>query len=122
VFTTNLAYFYDDIVADHFQIKIVLPEGVQDVKVNNPVEMDDETFYNSHQYLDMKEGRTVLELSRRNVHPTFHNQEISISYQLPFYNMVWKPTLLMIYAFFLFVFVSVYIRDPRFGSQATVDM
>ena len=44
VFTTNLAYSFDKIVAEDFSIKIVLPAGASDIKVKSPVKMDSETF------------------------------------------------------------------------------
>jgi oligosaccharyltransferase complex subunit alpha (ribophorin I) len=75
VFTINSAHSYEDIVADKFEMKIILPEGASEIKINLPYEMDLKERTSWH-YLDMRSGRPELVLTRSNVHEEFHNQEI----------------------------------------------
>ena len=104
VFTTQLSHQFEGITAEDFTLKIILPEGASNIHVNLPFEMET-TTRNVYRYLDMRGGRTEIELRAKNIHRQYHNKDITITYRLTALDLWFKPFLVIFYTFAVFLFL-----------------
>ncbi len=107
VFTTPLAYHFEGVHADDFEIRIVLPEGATDIRVNVPIEMEHSTEKGYH-FLDMRGGRTEVILTKQNLHPNIHTQDVTVTYRLSETDLLVKPLILVAYALVFYLLVGIY--------------
>jgi hypothetical protein len=79
----------------------------------------EKTTRNIYSYLDMRGGRTEIELKAKNIHKQYHNQDITISYRLTSLDLWFKPFLLIFYTFSIMIFMLVLFRQG--GSKVKND-
>lgn len=101
-------HIFDNMVIDQATIKIVLPEGASNFRVNKPYDMNrekDEVYYS---YLDTV-GRPVVVLSKKNL-IEWHIQPIELKYSYkPFY-LLQEPLLIVGSIFGLCILVMALVR------------
>jgi len=90
-------------------VRIILPEGARDIKVNLPFTVDSQSTTDKHYtYLDTT-GRPVVVLSRKNT-VILHNQFIEVTYSFSQLQMLKEPLLLTGTFFLLLLAVIIYVR------------
>ncbi|KAJ6336462.1 hypothetical protein OIU78_012957 [Salix suchowensis] len=96
-----------DLVIDYLIVKVVLPEGSNDILISTPfpVKQGQETKIS---HLDFV-GRPVVSLEKTNVVPE-HNQNFQVYYKFNSLSMLREPFILISGFFFLFVAFIVYIH------------
>ena len=107
--TFTVSHPYDEIVAEDFTLKIVLPEGASEVKLDLPFEVDSVHNESTYRYLDM-EGSKVLVIKKRNVIEKYHNLEVTVTYKLTSYYMYFKPSLLALYGLWIVAFSTLFYK------------
>ncbi|XP_010539780.1 PREDICTED: dolichyl-diphosphooligosaccharide--protein glycosyltransferase subunit 1A-like [Tarenaya hassleriana] len=100
-----------EIVIEKLVMKVVLPEGSEDLSVSTPfpVKQSEETKYS---HLDMV-GRPVVVLEKNNVVPD-HNQHIRVYYRFNSLNMLREP-LMLIFGFFVFFITCIIYTHADFS-------
>jgi oligosaccharyltransferase complex subunit alpha (ribophorin I) len=107
---------FDDVWVEDMEIKVVLPEGCSDIKVNVPyaVEQSRTTRFT---YLDSKfnGGRPVVIIKAKNIVPE-HDGQMMISYTFNRSRMMVEPLMLVCSFFCFFLFCSVLARMGSDGK------
>lgn len=98
--------FGQEVVVDEQVIKIVLPEGVTDIKVESPFSFDSQKFDTKRTYLDI-EGRQVVILEKKNLINDHENSNIQVTYKFAS-SLMWREPLMLICGFFtLFMIIII---------------
>ena len=116
-----LDHIFDNFVVEEMTLKVILPEGSRDVKLNAPYAVEREADAKHATYLDIS-GRPVVIAHKKNLVEA-HIADFTLNYTFERLSMFREP-LMLIVAFYLFFFaVIVYVRldftiakDP--GSEA----
>jgi len=95
-----LDHIYDNMAIDEMVLKIILPEGVSDVQISTPFEVDRLPDSRHPTYLDTQ-GRLVIQVAAHHLTP-LHIQDFVVSYRFPLFRMFVEP--LLIFAAFLTLF------------------
>lgn len=103
-FSTDIA----EMVVDELVVKIILPEGAKDARVNVPFTVDTQSTEKHYTYLDTT-GRTVLVIEKRNVVKE-HNQYFQVHYSYSRLSMLHEPLLVAGALFAFFLAVIFYVR------------
>ncbi|VVC95910.1 dolichyl-diphosphooligosaccharide--protein glycosyltransferase subunit 1 [Leptidea sinapis] len=101
-------HIFDDMQVDELVTKVILPEGVHNIKVNFPfavTRIPDSVHYT---YLDTQ-GRPVISFKKRNVVEN-HIQDFQLRYTFPNIFMFREPLLVVGSIYALFLLVIVYVR------------
>jgi len=101
-------HVFDDFVVDKLTVKIVLPEGSTDVKVNSPYAVTEGKRALHQTYLDTT-GRTVITLTKENVVES-HIQDFEISYNFKKIQLLQEPLLCVAAFYILFLSVIFVVR------------
>ncbi|KAK9709322.1 dolichyl-diphosphooligosaccharide--protein glycosyltransferase subunit 1 [Basidiobolus ranarum] len=91
----------NDAVMDDVEVRIILPEGAENVQLSLPFDIDSVEHSTHHTYFDTT-GRYVLILKKKNV-VIEHVQNILVSYDYPTIRLLQKPFAAS--AFFLVAFM-----------------
>lgn len=103
-----LDHIFDDMQVDEVVTKIILPEGVTNIKLNIPysvTRLPDSLHYT---YLDTK-GRPVISFTKKNVVEN-HIQDFQLRYTFPRILMLQEPLLVVGFLYALFLCVIIYVR------------
>ena len=101
---------FEDVWVEEMEIKVVLPEGCTNIKVNVPYETS-QTWTRRYTFLDtnFNGGRPVLTLKSKNIVEE-HEKQIIISYSFDKPRMLVEPGLLILTYFCFFLFCSFIVR------------
>lgn len=102
---------FDDVWVEDMELKVILPEGCEDVQVSAPYEVE-QARTTRFTYLDseLNGGRPVLILRAKNLVPE-HDKQVHISYTFAQRRMVVEPLMLVVTFFFLFLVSMVIARS-----------
>ena len=101
-------HVFDDMVIDELLVKIILPEGAKDFKLNLPyaaTRLPDSLHYS---YLDTT-GRPVISITKKNLVEN-HIQNFRLKYTFPRLLMLQEPLLVAIALYLMFLMVIAYVR------------
>ncbi|KAJ8688620.1 hypothetical protein QAD02_024415 [Eretmocerus hayati] len=101
-------HIYDDMVIDEMVVKIILPEGCHNIKLELPYEgtrLPDSLHYT---YLDTT-GRPVVSIAKSNLVEN-HIQNFKLKYTFPKLLMFQEPLLVAGALYLLFLLVVIYVR------------
>ncbi|KRW98774.1 hypothetical protein PPERSA_03909 [Pseudocohnilembus persalinus] len=103
-----------DLVAENYQLKVLLPQGAYDIDVTLPFKVDNQEQIKSYKYLDT-EGRPTLVFSKQMV-TGFHNQYFYVTYRLDQFEMYKKPFLIFSF-FFSFFMIAILLNRMDSTNQ-----
>jgi hypothetical protein len=114
----NFTYFhdYDVLLTEDYTVEVILPFGAHDIQAVLPFEMKDQYIDQSFSTLDLW-GRPKLVLKRSNVHFSLHNEHFSVTYRYDWRWMLYKPLLMSITVFAMYVASIIYLRASLSFSQ-----
>lgn len=101
-------HIYDDMVIDEVLVKIILPEGSNNIKVITPYPVSKLSYSKHFTYLDTF-GRPVVEFNKRNVVES-HIHDFNLKYNFPKIMMVQEPLLIVGFLYVLFLCVIIWMR------------
>ncbi|ESO08246.1 hypothetical protein HELRODRAFT_169987 [Helobdella robusta] len=101
-------HIFDDQVVDDFTLKIILPEGVKDIVLQTPYEVNRESDELHATYLDTT-GRPVIIVTKGQLVEQ-HIQDFQLHYTFSKYLLLREPLLVFAAFFILFLTVIVYVR------------
>ncbi|KAB7495648.1 Dolichyl-diphosphooligosaccharide--protein glycosyltransferase subunit 1 [Armadillidium nasatum] len=115
-----LDHVYDDMVVNEMVLKIILPEGVRDIDLKTPYEVERHPDSIHYTYLDTF-GRRVVSATKKNL-IEHHIQEFELHYTFPAYLMLQEPLLVVIAFFLMFLLVILYVRlDLTLSKDETTE-
>eukprot|EP00794_Sanderia_malayensis_P007610 gene7610-8450_t len=101
-------HIFDDFHVKDLTVKIILPEGVKDIKVKTPFHIDEESKHLHFTYLDTV-GRPVIALKKRDVVEN-HIQDMEIQYTFQKLLLLQEPLLVVGAFYFFFLLVIIIVR------------
>ncbi|XP_053672599.1 dolichyl-diphosphooligosaccharide--protein glycosyltransferase subunit 1 [Anopheles nili] len=101
-------HIFDDMVVDEVVTKIILPEGVNNIKLIAPYSIQRQPDSLHYTYLDTF-GRPVVTFSKRNVVEN-HINDFNLKYNFSRVMMLQEPLLVVGFLYVLFVFVIIWMR------------
>ncbi|KAI9319084.1 Ribophorin I [Dichotomocladium elegans] len=110
ILNVNFVENVNDMVIDRAVVRIILPEGARNVKVDAPFDFDRIDHQPHYSNFDST-GRYMLTLEKHNV-VREHEQAIQVAYELPAIRMLQKP---LVASGFLFGFFLLSILVSRFS-------
>ena len=107
---------FDSVAADELAVRVVLPEGAENIRYQLPFEVDQVVMDSMMTYLDTT-GRPVLEFKKVNV-VAGHWQPFRVAYTFKRVHLLREPGLIIGALFGFFALVMVYARvDLSLGSN-----
>jgi oligosaccharyltransferase complex subunit alpha (ribophorin I) len=109
-FILNISFaqsFLQPITTDEITVRIILPEGADDIKFVIPFTVED-SHEKHHTYLDTT-GRPVLILKKANINLA-HDQYFQVTYNFGKFTMFREPLILIASFFVFFLAVMLYVR------------
>jgi len=103
-----LDHIYDDLVVNKITLKIILPEGVSNIKFSGPYDVDRKPDEKHYTYLDTL-GRTIVIAEKNNLVEA-HIQDFKLSYNFSKVFLLQEPLLLIGAFYLLFTLVIIYVR------------
>ncbi|KYM97708.1 PREDICTED: dolichyl-diphosphooligosaccharide--protein glycosyltransferase subunit 1 [Cyphomyrmex costatus] len=103
-----LDHIFDDMVVDEMVLKIILPEGARNMKLELPypvTRLPDSLHYT---YLDIA-GRPVISVTKNNLVEN-HIQSFRLKYTFPRLLMLQEPLMIVLALWLMFLAVIVYVR------------
>ncbi|XP_011869468.1 PREDICTED: dolichyl-diphosphooligosaccharide--protein glycosyltransferase subunit 1 [Vollenhovia emeryi] len=103
-----LDHVFDDMVVDEMVLKIILPEGARNIKLELPylaTRLPDSLHYT---YLDVT-GRPVVSVTKNNLVEN-HIQSFRLRYTFPRLLMLQEPLMIVLALWLMFLAVIVYVR------------
>jgi oligosaccharyltransferase complex subunit alpha (ribophorin I) len=70
---------YSDVLAENFTLRVILPEGATNVQVHLPFAVDSmetSAYFSTLDYI----GKTLITITKKNVHSLLHKQPFQVSY------------------------------------------
>jgi oligosaccharyltransferase complex subunit alpha (ribophorin I) len=99
---------FDFAPVDELTLRVVVPEGANNIKLETPYPVDSETREILKTYLDVS-GRTVVVVKKTHLVPE-HNQEFILTYNFPSTYILRKPLVVITGLFIFCLFIMVYVR------------
>jgi len=115
VLNVSLAPHIEDVVFDHLEVRVIMPEGARNFEVFASTEPASKSTSKVFTYLDVS-GRPVQVIEFKNVvfRPT---DFLQVTYQFSSFNLFFEPILLLVGYFSLFIFAILFVRlDFLFGQ------
>jgi len=108
---------FKDVWVEDMEVKVILPEGAADIKVDVPYVIAEHSRTTRFTYLDSKlgGGRPVLILKAKNLVPE-HDKQVTISYRFSKQRLFIEPSMLVIAFFVLFVITSLLNRTTAIAT------
>jgi len=104
------------VLAEDYTLKVIIPEGAHDLKIDLPFSIDDSHDSKTFSYLDY-EGRPTRVVHKKNV-LEYHHREFEVSYKFENKNIFIEPILLFIGIFIIFIILIFIGRiDFDFGKK-----
>jgi len=115
VLNVSLVPNIEEIVFDHVEIRVIMPEGARNFEVFAPTEPVSKSTSKLFTYLDVT-GRPVQVVEFKNV--IFRSTDfLQVTYQFSSFNLFFEPILLIVGYFSLFIFAILFVRlDFLFGQ------
>ena len=109
MFNLTFGMPFDDLLAKNYSVKIVLPEGAENIKVNLPLE-DEVEIISEKEYgcLDLI-GRNSVTLKMKNVYDR-HKVYFQVFYTFSKFSLAIKPIILVFYFLLIFSALVIYFR------------
>lgn len=101
-------HIYDDQVIDDFTIRIILPEGTQNLKLETPYKVEQDKSELHYTYLDTV-GRPVIVAHKKDLVEQ-HIQDFTLHYTFSKINLLQEPLLAVGAFYVLFLTVILYVR------------
>jgi len=101
-------HIFDDQVVDQLTVKIILPEGSTNLKLQTPYPVKRDPDELHYTYLDTV-GRPVIVLHKNNLVEN-HIQDFTVQYTFHRYMLLQEPFLVVGAFYLLFVLVIIYVR------------
>lgn len=101
-------HIYDDQIVDHMTLRVILPEGVSNVKLIAPYDVKRGADEKHYTYLDTA-GRTVVVASKSDLVDA-HIQDFELHYTFNKVMMLQEPLLVIGAFYLLFLSVIIYVR------------
>lgn len=121
-FMVNLTFGmpFDDILAKEYSVKVVLPEGADNIKVHLPVEGKVEIL-NVKEYgcLDLF-GRNAVIIKMKNIYDR-HKVNFQVFYSFSNFSLAFKPIIVVFYFLLIFSSLIVYFRANLSLSPKVAD-
>merc|ERR1712137_31943 len=110
---------FEDAVVDEIEVRVVLPEGVKDVKITSPVHTTEHSESVRPTYLDTS-GRLVFTLRASNLVAEHRQHNLVVTYRFSTSAMIQEPLLLVGAYFILFVVaIIIFHSDFRIDNSST---
>ncbi len=100
---------FNDILAENYTLRVILPEGATNVKVHLPFPVDSmETgsYFSTLDYI----GKILVTIRKENVHSLLHKQPFQVSYDFSYQAMFIEPAYVIVFFFACFVVAIVSAR------------
>ncbi|CAO3593227.1 unnamed protein product [Absidia cylindrospora] len=110
ILNVNLVDNAKNMIVDHARVRIVLPEGVTDVQVHAPMDLDS-IEYSKHFTNFDSTGRSQIILDKKNV-VYEHQKPIQITYRYASYRLLQKPLVATVALLSLFTLSIIISRIP----------
>lgn len=101
-------HIFDDQIVDKITVKIILPEGTKDIKLQTPYPVKRDADSLHFTYLDTV-GRPVITLHKDNLVEN-HIQDVIVRYKFKRHMLLQEPFLLVGAFYLLFILVIIYVR------------
>jgi len=101
-------HVYDDQVVDHATVKIILPEGATNIRLDAPFPVTEGPREVLKTYLDIT-GRPVIVVHKANLVEQ-HIQELTLYYNFNTITLIREPAMVIVAFFILFSVVIVWVR------------
>merc|ERR1712232_657100 len=101
---------FEDAVIDDIEVRVILPEGVTDVKISSPVHTTEHSESVRPTYLDTS-GRLVFTLRASNLVAEHRQHNLVVTYRFSTSAMIQEPLLLIGAYFALFVVAIIIFRS-----------
>nr|CAG4638394.1 EOG090X04O4 [Cyclestheria hislopi] len=101
-------HVFDDMIIENALVRIVLPEGAQDIEIETPYTVQRLSDSVHYTYLDTM-GRPVIQLSAKNLVEN-HIQDFKLRYRFSRIQMLQEPLLCVLAFLCLFGAVIIYVR------------
>ncbi|GFO07410.1 dolichyl-diphosphooligosaccharide--protein glycosyltransferase subunit 1 [Plakobranchus ocellatus] len=101
-------HVYDDMVVDKMQLRIILPEGVKNIELKIPFDVERQGDQVHYTYLDTL-GRPVVVLNKNNLVEQ-HIQDFELHYTFQRLLLLQEPLLVVGAFYLLFLAVIIYVR------------
>lgn len=102
-------HIFDDMLLENVEVKIILPEGVSDLKLDTPFPMKRDEDSKHYTYLDTT-GRTVVYLRSNRLLTESHIQDFQLQFSYPHRTMLCEPLLLVAAFMLLYLLAIIYVR------------
>lgn len=102
---------FNDVWVEESEIKVILPEGAVDIKVDVPYTIAEQSRTTRFTYLDSKigGGRPVVNLKSKNLVEE-HDKQVTISYRFAKTRLIVEPFMIVAAFFVLFILASLMNR------------
>lgn len=100
---------FNDILAENYTLRVILPEGATNVKVHLPFAVDSmETgsYFSTLDYI----GKTLITIRKQNVHSVLHRQPFQVSYEFSDQAMFIEPMYVIVFFFACFLVAIISAR------------
>lgn len=101
-------HIYDDMVVDEIVVKIILPEGSNNIKLITPYSVNRKGDSLHYTYLDTF-GRPVIEFTKQNLVEN-HIHDFNLKYTFAKILMIQEPLLIVGFLYVLFLCVIIWMR------------
>lgn len=101
--------YYDLLLIEDYEVKVVLPEGSTDIKVHLPFDVDsthEDVLFSTLDYF----GRPVVVIKKQDVMQDLHNQYFQVSYNFEDKSMLIEPLYVSIIVFGMYVASMIFTR------------
>jgi oligosaccharyltransferase complex subunit alpha (ribophorin I) len=89
---------FNNILAENFTLRVILPEGASNVKVHLPFSVDSmetSSYFSTLDYI----GKTLITIKKKNVHSLLHGQAFQVSYDFSDQAMFIEPMYVIVFFF-----------------------
>lgn len=100
---------FNDILAENYTLRVILPEGATNVKVHLPFPVDSMktgSYFSTLDYI----GKILVTIRKENVHSLLHKQPFQVSYDFSYQAMFIEPAYVIVFFFACFVVAIVSAR------------
>jgi len=106
----NFTYLhdYDVLLAENYTLELTLPYGAHEIEAHVPFDVE-QSIKTSYGTLDFF-GKPKLVMKRHNVHYSLHNKRFAVTYKFDSRYMFFKPIIMSLLVFSMFLFVIILAR------------
>lgn len=112
---------FENTVVEKFTLKIILPEGSSNIKLEKPFEFLTETFETTKTYLDVQ-GRPTIILTLKNVVDEQSQAILQVNYTFTFLDQLRKPLFVIGLLFTFCLILMTYVRVDLTISKGEIQL